>query len=143
MIHFYADLKYNIEAFWDDEVEVDNSSYIRVDFELGEEIIECFFEFQTFKTLELSVSLASENYSLENFKMNLKRTLINRTRKNDYDWNKCIWIYDSESENYSKRLYQEIHTMENLLREFIYDVLNKNLGSTWFEDISPYEVSIN
>lgn len=138
--NYYTALKYEIEAFYDDEVEVDNPSYFRVDYELENEIIECFFEFQTFKTLELSVSLNSDNYSLEKFKMYLKKSLFNRKRRTDFDWDKCIWIYDSESQAYSTKLYKEIHNMENLLREFTYDVLNKNLGSTWFEDIAPYTV---
>ena len=108
-----------------------------------EYIFTIIFEYGTYPaSKQLYVEIQSDNYIvkiegrtsyLEVLKNALKKQLIE-------DWNKCLWLYDSESELFSRDLYPKIHETENLFRQFINEVMSKALGANWWNEYAPLDL---
>ena len=102
-----------------------------------------FIEFGTYiATEQLYVEIQSADYLVEIspykdylsiIKHSVKKILLD-------DWEKCIWIYDKESEMFALDLYPKIYKAENLLRQLINEVMNKEFGVRWWNDLVPLEL---
>lgn len=78
-----------------------------------------------YKTNKSELSDGYDDF-LECLKLNIKNSMIG-------DWNKCIWISDSQSLNLAKEVYFEIYMAENELRAFISKVMIENFGAEWYD----------
>lgn len=131
------DDSYNLE-------ELEENSFYLIDFKYGDDKFEIIFEFGTFKTCQqLNVRIYSDSYLVENnldelsylhnLKISIKKFLKDK-------WDKFIWCYDRESENFAIRLYPEIYSTENLLRTLINEVMTKEYGFEWWEQFVPIKL---
>ena len=84
---------------------------------------------------QIEVGLESDNYEinieddyLEKLKISVKDYIKTR-----FPCKKIYWLFDSESENFSSKLYPKIFKVENLIREIIVTVLSKKFGTDWWE----------
>ncbi|SHJ81791.1 hypothetical protein SAMN02745751_03448 [Dethiosulfatibacter aminovorans DSM 17477] len=67
---------------------------------------------------------ANYDLVLEKLKLEIKKNMLK-------DWVNCIWIRDEQSEDLAAQLYRKMHIVENLFRELINKVLNRELGTDW------------
>ncbi|MBZ4684019.1 MAG: hypothetical protein PWP46_1643 [Fusobacteriaceae bacterium] len=88
------------------------------------------FTFDTYNKFN-KITVKIEDYEnkvpedvLENFKLNMKELLLK-------DWESCTWLIDYQSEFFASNLYRQIHSVENSIRELIYDVMLKLFGKDW------------
>lgn len=97
-----------------------------------------YFQYGTFNdSKQLEITIYSDTYSpnvdneyLEKLKLKLKKTIRR-------DWDKIIWLVDKDSECLSIALYPQIYQIENLMREVLNEVMNKQYGTTWWDTFAP------
>ena len=100
-----------------------------------------FFQYGTFNECkQLEISIYSETYLpnvqneyLERLKLNIKKSVKR-------DWDKIIWLVDKDSECLSIELYPQIYKIENLMREVLNEVMNKQYGTTWWDTFAPTNI---
>ena len=56
------------------------------------------------------------------------------------DWKRILWLYDFEAAFLSRNLYPNIYYVENQLRQFINEVMNKVYGIEWWENLISSEL---
>ncbi|KNZ41681.1 hypothetical protein [Acetobacterium bakii] len=101
-------------------------------------IFQIIYEFGTYSTskqLEIQISsddyiIKPENNYLEQLKLKIKMII-------KHDWEKLIWLYDKDSEALSVALYPNIYRTENMMRQFISEVMNKEYGAKWWDLFVP------
>lgn len=99
------------------------------------------FKFGTFacsKQLQIEISsdtyhIAVENQYLEKLKLTIKNCIIR-------DWEKIIWLFDKDSELLSITLYPYVYKTENLLRQLINELMNKEYGAEWWDIFIPLSI---
>lgn len=97
-----------------------------------------YFQYGTFNdSKQLEIAIYSDTYSpnvdneyLEKLKLKIKKTIRR-------DWDKIIWLVDKDSECLSIALYPQIYQIENLMREVLNEVMNKQYGTTWWDTFAP------
>lgn len=79
----------------------------------------------------------SKNF-IEQLKICLKDNIMyTENKKNQKEWEKCVWLIDKQSELYATHLYPKVYKAENLLRAFINNVMIKVYGLNWSKDVLP------
>ena len=63
---------------------------------------------------------------LEKLKLHIKNNIIK-------DWEKCIWISDTQSLWLAEEVYTEIYRAENELRAFVSKVMIDSFGAEWYD----------
>lgn len=88
----------------------------------------------------LTIAISSQSYKvdlkdkyLERLKFSLKELLKD-------DWKRILWLYDFEAAFLSRNLYPNIYYVENQLRQFINEVMNKVYGIEWWENLISSEL---
>ncbi|KEI03002.1 hypothetical protein [Clostridium botulinum] len=147
-----TNIKHHFDEFEvSEKICIENNFLWYVEFNMNDIDFQIIFSFETYNgTMQLCVTINSnmeldgvtkEKSELEILKVNLKNKLFNLNRKTkSRDWNKCIWLYDKESQIFSAQLYPKIYQTENLFRQFINDVMGKVFGADWWELLAPVKL---
>lgn len=101
------------------------------------------FCFETYALSErLSIEISSDQYNVEviDQKSYLERLKEMLSKRLLADWEKCIWLYDRESEAFATELYPMIHRTENKMRHFINEVMIIIKGVDWWEKLVPKNI---
>ncbi|ARC86224.1 hypothetical protein U732_3620 [Clostridium argentinense CDC 2741] len=101
------------------------------------------FSFETYDSSErLSIEISSKDYVVEvkDQKSYLERLKEMMSKRLLADWEKCIWLYDRESEVFATELYPMIHRTENKMRHFINEVMIVIKGVDWWEKLVPKNI---
>lgn len=99
--------------------------------------------YETYDNSErLSIKISSDDYIVEDkgqksYLERLKQMLSERLKD---DWNKCIWLYDQESEAFATELYPLVHRTENKMRHFINEVMIVIKGIDWWDELVPKNI---
>jgi len=102
-----------------------------------------YFSFETYdKSNRLSVELSSDcyNLSIPQAKSTLEALKVSLSKKMFRDFSKCIWLHDKESQMFAADLYPKIHETENLIRQFINEVMIHLQGDNWWEQSVPQTI---
>lgn len=140
-----------------DYVILDNCTDFCLTFTYDDNKYEIYFTFATYnntKQLKININSNITNQELEfntinkskNFTEQLKICLKDNILYSDYkksekEWEKCIWLLDRQSEIYASNLYIKIYMTENLLREFINNVMIRVYGVNWWNEVIPENIS--
>lgn len=100
-----------------------------------------YFQYGTYNSFkQLEIAIYSETYTpnvdneyLEKLKLKIKKSVRR-------DWDKIIWLVDKDSECLSIELYPQIYKTENLMREVLNEVMNKQYGTTWWDTFAPTNI---
>lgn len=139
-----------------DDIILDNCSDFCLSFIYDDNKYEIYFNFATYKnTKQLKININSNITKQElesntinkskNFTEQLKICLKDNILYSDYkkgekEWEKCIWLLDKQSEIYASNLYIKIYMTENLLREFINNVMIRIYGVNWWNEVIPENI---
>lgn len=73
------------------------------------------------------------DHDLHNLKIKIKDSMVK-------EWEKCVWLEDSQSESFAESLYKDIHSVENSLRRLINIILFYRLGGDWWDKYMPANI---
>lgn len=100
-----------------------------------------YFQYGTFNdSKQLEIAIYSDTYLpnvdneyLEKLKLKIKKSIRR-------DWDKIIWLVDKDSECLSIALYPQVYKIENLMREVLNEVMNKQYGTAWWDTFAPTKI---
>lgn len=130
-------------------LDVDSTSLLK---KIADDIYE--FDF-LYNSIEFVVKFSYEEYdnishlttaiSSQSYKVDLKDKYLERLKFSlkellKDDWKRILWLYDFEAAFLSSELYPDIYYVENQLRQFINEIMNKMYGIGWWESLISNEL---